>query len=296
MKIIEKYYVKSHKKSYTCKECGAENTIENNSDFYKCYKCETRKPTWDCLIVSVMQRNEDGTEEKVGEYERTYSAMYNTFYPFTQNGKDYALISHTYTGTCVISLPDCKHVCGECEWKNAGFCPTGFYVPELDDDNDSMNGQLGFVCGCVWGDDGSWKIQAIDLSKISEGKMSNQALFGYCELPHTMGTSQLNEAIQVSKYDEGIYYVKIIHEESFKVAIDATAESKGLKSFSQALVQSSDDFVQLMKNIQNLINIKTKDKTEEEKVAILAKSELETKDIVKAWLSNFHNDVKKLYD
>lgn len=41
----------------------------------------------------------------------------------------------------------------------------------------------GFVAGCHWGDDSSWKIQFIDLSKASDGIITRDDRFGYIELP-----------------------------------------------------------------------------------------------------------------
>lgn len=92
-----------------------------------------------------------------------------------------------------------------------GFCAVEFYVPDWaswDSDGDggggveSMDtetweemsgyredihtGQLGFVAGCYWGDDSSWKIEAVDLSRISEGIISQDNRFGYISLPSGM--------------------------------------------------------------------------------------------------------------
>lgn len=66
-------------------------------------------------------------------------------------------------------------------------------VKEFDKRNDAwnarhpyvttpFNARFGFVCGCIWGDDTSWKIQFLDLSRISEGILTRDARFGYLEL------------------------------------------------------------------------------------------------------------------
>ena len=69
---------------------------------------------------------------------------------------------------------------------------------------------MGFVAGCVWGDDSSWKIQYLDLSKADEGILKRDERFGYIELPHKM---TLQEAIdtEYSYYveDEGLHRVRI---------------------------------------------------------------------------------------
>lgn len=157
----------------------------------ECFKKETdSKDSWSRLRVNVFEKR--GKKKTfLGSYERNYSSLYNTFEPFEQNGKHYALISSDYTTTSVLSLPDCKIIATEGDWNCWGFCPTGFYVPAVGDkqiyfENDkakeTMQGKFGFVCGCVWGDDGSWKIQFLDLSEIDQGKVIRDDRFGYVEL------------------------------------------------------------------------------------------------------------------
>lgn len=41
---------------------------------------------------------------------------------------------------------------------------------------------MGFIAGCVWGDDSSWKIQFLDLSRADEGIVKREARFGYVEM------------------------------------------------------------------------------------------------------------------
>lgn len=56
--------------------------------------------------------------------------------------------------------------------------------------------QLGFVSGCVWGDDsGGWKLQAIDLSNLPQIKRDER--FGYLELPYI----SLAQCIRLAAYD-----------------------------------------------------------------------------------------------
>lgn len=150
------------------------------------YEIKNKKGTWNSLSIDIL---EDGS--KIGSYTRNYSSIYNTFHPFEQDGKRYALYSTDYTATRVMTLPDCKDLCGEDreEW---GFCPTDYYVPK------ESKGLFGFVAGCVWGDDTSWKIQYLDLRNISEGKLVRDDKFGYIELPRDM---TLEDAIDY-EYDE----------------------------------------------------------------------------------------------
>lgn len=41
---------------------------------------------------------------------------------------------------------------------------------------------FGFVAGCAWGDDTSWKVQFLDLTRASEGIINRDQRFGYIEL------------------------------------------------------------------------------------------------------------------
>ena len=73
-----------------------------------------------------------------------------------------------------MELPSCQDIGGETPHPN-GFCPVEFYVPP--------GKNFGFVAGCVWGDDSSWKIQFLDLSRATEGIVIRDDRFGYLELP-----------------------------------------------------------------------------------------------------------------
>jgi hypothetical protein len=82
-----------------------------------------------------------------------------------------------------------------------GFCPVGFYVPDWWDiheraerdgtlpgsrrwtpDHEWPSGEFGFVWGCVWGDDSSWKVQYLDLSRVQERVLTREERFGYIVL------------------------------------------------------------------------------------------------------------------
>lgn len=54
--------------------------------------------------------------------------------------------------------------------------------PHWGPDDEWPTGQFGFVWGCVWGDDSSWKVQALDLSRVTDGVFVRDARFGYVEL------------------------------------------------------------------------------------------------------------------
>jgi len=143
------------------------------------------------------------TGKKLGEYVRNYASLFKTFYPFSRNGREYALYSKDYTATRVMSLPECRDLGGEerTEW---GFCPVEYVVAQPADErgrsggpNPDFDGSFGFVAGCVWGDDSSYKVQYLDLRRVSEGNINREARFGYIELPDGLG---LREALDFTPW------------------------------------------------------------------------------------------------
>ncbi len=165
---------------------------------------------------------------KIGEYTRNYSCFAKeTFYPFNIDDCWYALYSKDYTATRVAKLTETELIdwCGE-EESAMGFCPTEFYVPRyktfesLNDnpsiaikefDNEYNNNpkeyhelsekiyaryvgeyycDYGFLSGCYWGDDSSWKLRFIDLSEIHNKVLKIDERFGYFELPYDRSLAQ----------------------------------------------------------------------------------------------------------
>jgi len=158
----------------------------------KVQEIETGQGTWKTLHVDVL----DETSRVVAQYSRNYPNLYRTFEPFRQGDRTLALISVDYTAMSVLDLATGKVIAAE-EPNPMGFCPVGFYVPDWWDINDgsilpgsmgwrgdleSPSGDFGFVWGCVWGDDDSWKVQYLDLSKVRQGEILRDDRFGYIEL------------------------------------------------------------------------------------------------------------------
>jgi hypothetical protein len=171
---------------------------------------------WNSTIVSIFEG-----DQLLGSYERWYPAFgETTFHPFERDEKWYALYSGDYTCTRLMSLPDCRDIGGE-EPNPRGFCPVEFYVPRYRKvtyvDTKYGSGQTcqwyafdnaerfrrvsdpeeprydygswqfletGFVAGCIWGDDTSWKVEVLDLTRAAEGLITRTARFGHFELPH----------------------------------------------------------------------------------------------------------------
>jgi hypothetical protein len=159
-----------------------------------------RPGTWDSTIVEVFRRGPSNEHQKICEFVRHYTLL-GTFEPFRQGNRDFALISRDYTRTAVVDLSTGSVIAEEVDepgvHPGAGFCPVGFYVPDWWDIHDGSiipgseswnsdrewpRGDFGFVWGCVWGDDSSWKVQYLDLSRIQQGIVKREERFGYVEL------------------------------------------------------------------------------------------------------------------
>ena len=136
------------------------------------------------------------TQDVIANYSRNYGALMQTFEPFRQGDRLFALISTDYTATSVLDLATGKIIASEPP-DPGGFCPVGFYVPdwwdihdgsilpgssEWKEDYENPKGEFGFVWGCIWGDDTSWKIQYLDLSNIQNGEITRDERFGYVQL------------------------------------------------------------------------------------------------------------------
>lgn len=233
---------------------------------------EYRPGAWKGQRVGVFQE-ESGVEKKVGEYERNYPSLFNTFFHFKKDGNDYALYSPDYTVTRIMELPSCKDIGGE-DPSPGGFCPTDYFIPtfiqgETSFETTSAKGTLyegttqrtinnpmpkdlvahteskefehqtssdlcvstvayrplselrfhefGFVSGCIWGDDSTWKIQFLDLSQAEKGVLKRDERFGYIVLPEDM---RLKDAIDMYDYgwdenEESTNYIRINITQTF---------------------------------------------------------------------------------
>jgi hypothetical protein len=171
-------------------------------------------------------------DSELGGYKRNYPSFgEQTFEPFELGGVWYALYSRDYTSTRVMKLPGCEDLGGE-EPGSGGFCPVEFFVPryravvtkntvtgEISEnarfeswgderpDQPTREGfeisygewkslDIGFVAGCLWGDDSSWKLEVFDLSGVAEGIIVRSARFGHVEL----GKMPLAEAVVLDSF------------------------------------------------------------------------------------------------
>ncbi len=199
---------------------------------------ETRPGCWNVLDVAVFM-NDGEKKTQIGSYQRNYSSFFNTFCPFTRNGKDYALYSPNYTSTRIMSLPDCKDIGGE-EPDGDGFCPVDLYVPIyrkgliivegdemnyylVDDecfDSEQLEGKVGevdscdfgFVAGKTWGPD-DYSIQFIDLSEAEKGIIKRDDRFEGIILPRG---KRLKDVIDMEDWEPG-RPLRIAHTDWFNI-------------------------------------------------------------------------------
>lgn len=173
--------------------------------------------SWNCLEVEVFKSEDLGNEERIFSYNRNYHSFYSTFFPFRSEDRNLALYSPEYMYTRLVDLDTGEDLGGESK-DNVGykdhFCPVEYYVPfyrrvkfdkeseyyltgedcfNIDEEEigEERFGKIeycdfGFVAGCFWSDDSSWKIQYLDLSRAEEGIISRTEKFGYIELPSRM--------------------------------------------------------------------------------------------------------------
>jgi len=87
--------------------------------------------------------------------------------------------------------------------------------------------QFGFVAGCIWGDDSSWKIQYLDLSEAERGVIKREERFGYIAMPDQM---TLKQAVNMKDYlydpeEEWAHAITIVIQSRFDLrtgkAVDA---------------------------------------------------------------------------
>lgn len=108
-----------------------------------------------------------------------------------------------YTKACTCVTPhsaDCpyttdKKPCSGCEARKAHDAEMHEWV--------FADRVHGFISGCVWGDDTSWKVEYLDLSRADEGIIKREARFGYVELA---AGQDLKDAID---YDGEGDYIRI---------------------------------------------------------------------------------------
>lgn len=215
-----------------------------------CEPVQNRPGTWNSTKVSIYWG-----EEKIGEYLRNYSShAAATFYPFMQDGQWFALYSAEYTALRVMKLHNTsiEDWCGDSASSN-GFCPVEVYIPkyhtmtysytqdgvekefeyvsadcDVEDTEFAANRKeagykhttyctFAFMCGCVWGDDTSWKIRYIDLTEIKNKKLIITEKFGYWEMPDSL---TLKQCVSLDCWEPGHDWIKLTRAESINLATD----------------------------------------------------------------------------
>jgi hypothetical protein len=120
---------------------------------------------WKTARVDIFEGS-DAAARQIGSYERNHSGWCaETFAPFMQDGRWYALYAPNYTVTKIMELPSCKDLGGEAPISH-GFCP-------------------------------SWKIQYLDLANVSAGILVRKELFGYVAMP---SNTRLKDCVSLDAY------------------------------------------------------------------------------------------------
>lgn len=209
----------------------------------KCSVIENGPGVWNSTKIEIYRN-----DILIGEYIRNYSNYAElTFYPFKKDNEWYALYSAEYTTTQVMKLHEdrIEDWCGGTRNLN-GFCPVEIYVPhyitsihnymsneqkvdfesyyiDCDYTESEFQSELlgpdfskdeymnfGFMCGCVWGDDSSWKIRYVDLSKISEKQLIISEKFGYWPMPKNL---TLKQCINMDCWEPNHQWISLTKEE-----------------------------------------------------------------------------------
>ena len=114
-------------------------------------------------------------------------------------GSEFKKATRTHTGRRRLRGPDGTPIAQEMTVKNNGV-EQKVKAPSWGEEQEYESGWIkfpqhhGFVAGCVWGDDSSWKIQHLDISQIEDGIIHRDDRFGYVALP---GTVLLRDAIRL---------------------------------------------------------------------------------------------------
>lgn len=202
---------------------------------------------WQSLKVSIYR-----DENLVGEYIRNYGDFGPmTFFPFKIGEDWYALYSASYTATRVMKIHEdrIEDWCGE-EASDSGFCPVEYYIPRYNKlvfvnnnesaeiytvdteyenieefiaewkDPDFVETQFcnfAFMCGCVWGDDSSWKLRHIDLARVADKVLTITDKFGYWELP---GNMTLRKCINMSGWEPDHPWIELTKMEHINLQTD----------------------------------------------------------------------------
>ena len=75
--------------------------------------------------------------------------------------------------------------------------------------NDWEYTPFGFVAGCIWGDDSSWKVQYLDLSEADKGIIKRDDRFEYWELPPNISLEDAITLQSENGINFGIYIARM---------------------------------------------------------------------------------------
>ena len=87
---------------------------------------------------------------------------------------------------------------------------------------------FGFIAGCIWGDDSSWKIQYLNLSEAEKGIVKREERFGYIELPENQTLKEAVDMYYFGHNPEQDYssYIRINIMQTFDLRDGKTVNSR----------------------------------------------------------------------
>jgi hypothetical protein len=179
---------------------------------------------WKTARVDIFE-GDDPAARKIGSYERNHAGWCaDTFAPFMQEDRWFALYAPEYTATRIMELPSCRDLGGEDPPSGQGFCPIDYYVPYDDPDVVAAGdaGRFGFVAGCIWGDDSSWKIQYLDLSKAASGIVVRKEMFGYVAMPSK--ALRLRDCVSLDGYSRQYPHARITVDLQYDLSTGALVD------------------------------------------------------------------------
>src|SRR5262249_28536707 len=77
---------------------------------------------------------------------------------------------------------------------------------------------IGFVAGCLWGDDSTWKLEVFDLSRAAQGILSRSARFGHLQLANKF---PLAKAVRLHRYPPASLRADILQQQEWDVTSGA---------------------------------------------------------------------------
>jgi hypothetical protein len=222
------------------------NAVDNGKGVWSTQDCEIWR-------IGGNEKNE-AVAATVGTFHYGYSGgIQNIFKPFKHKGKWYCTYATSYTCLSVACLDKDQlvHVADvPGDLAADGFCPAEAGVPfridceeglyadwDLDGwdftnpSANRMNAEFcdfGFYCGCVWGDDSSYKLKFIDFRDLEQGKIyTPEEPLDYYELPQNVSLEDAVTDMWILKEDPSFVQFSATTFKTFRRRKDKLDSTKG---------------------------------------------------------------------